>query len=350
MTENRRNRIAWTGPWSRKHNNPRYEELLPRLTNVDRHPIDMHPWWPLRGVRRRIGLPLLAVWLGMRYPLMFCTDWRQIRLLRAWVVCDLDDPVFSKEELAALGSHRLASIVVTTDSVRRRLQAAGVRAPIEVIPQGIALRAVDRKRVRSIRAEHRLREGEIVAGLHQPRFGFPSDFAAGGMDQMYAVDLLFEAFALARRKEPRLELWLVGEPSASVRLFARDNPWVRLIGYQPRANLADYVSAFDIGLYPRRMDMMGRSSVKVLEYMAYGAPVVGFDVEEARFASDSGAGVVARDVASLGKALAALAGDRARRKRMGEKGKHAALAYSWDLLSEKYRALLDRLAAERNPG
>jgi glycosyltransferase involved in cell wall biosynthesis len=286
----------------------------------------------------------------LRYPLMFCTDWRQIRLLHARVVLDMDDPVFSKEELAALGSPRLATLVVTTDSVRRRWQAAGVRAPIEVIPQGIALRAVDPDRVRSIRAEHRLRAGEIIAGLHQPRFGFSSEFAAGGMDQMYAVDLLFEVVALARRKDPRLELWLVGEPSARVTAFARDNPWVRLIGYRPRADLADYVSAFDIGLYPRRMDMMGRSSVKVLEYMAYGVPVAGFDVEEARFASDSGAGIVARDTASLGKALAELAGDRARRRIMGKKGKRAALPFSWDLLSEKYRALLARLAAEQKPG
>src|SRR4030042_1281793 len=60
MTHAEGNRIAWAGAWSRVHNNARYEELLPRLTNGDRNYVDMHPWWPIRGLRRRIWLPLLT--------------------------------------------------------------------------------------------------------------------------------------------------------------------------------------------------------------------------------------------------------------------------------------------------
>jgi glycosyltransferase involved in cell wall biosynthesis len=339
-----RNRVAWAGAWHFAHNNPRYEELIPRLTNVDRFAVRLSPFWPLRGIERRIWLPLLVRWLGIRYPLILCTDWRQIKTVRARVVCDHDDPVFAAPEIAALNLPNVAAVVTTTDLVRKNLREAGVRSPIEIVPQGVAIGAVDPGRVRVLRRSYSPNPDEVIVGLHQPHFDFASELPAGSTEQMYAVDLLLEAMQLARGKDPRLVLWLVGRPSAKVAAFAADHPWVRMIGYQPRATLMEYVSAFDIGVYPRTLDLKGRSSVKVLEYMACGVPVAGFAVDEMRIAVEGGAGIAADGVAALAKALVALAGDRAQCKRMGERGKRAARAYDWDALSDAYRKLLDRLS------
>jgi glycosyltransferase involved in cell wall biosynthesis len=344
MTGRNGNRIAWAGAWHFAHNNPRYEELIPRLTNVDRYIVPLSPFWPLRGVQRRIRLPLLVRWLGVRYPLYFCTDWRQIRTVRCRVVVDHDDPVFSVPEIAALNLPNVAAVVTTTELVRKNLIAAGVRSPIEIVPQGVAIGRVDPDRVLAIRRQYSPDPEEIVVGLHQPHFDFASELPPGPAGQMYAVDTLLEAMQTAREKDPRLVLWLVGRPSAKVGAYAAGNSWVRMIGYQPRTALMEFVSAFDLGAYPRTLDLKGRSSVKVLEYVACGVPVIGFDVDEMRIATAGGAGIAVDGVAAFAQTLESLARDPARRKRMGANGKQTALPYDWDALSGTYRKLLDRLS------
>ncbi len=341
MTGAARNRIAWAGAWSREHNNSRYEELLPRLSNVDRFYIDMHPWWPIRGLRRRIWLPLLTVWLGMRYPLMWSTDWRKINLIRNRVVVDHDDPLFGPAEIRALNSPNVAAVVVTSDSVRSKFLELGVRPPVYVVPQGVAIHPIDEKRVRAIRAEWKKSAREIVAGIHQPRFDFAAELPAG-VQQMYAVDQLVHVMEHARKKDPRLALWLVGEPSEKVRDYAGRNPWVRLIGYKRRPELMDYVAAFDIGLYPRTADLMGRASIKVIEYMACGVPVIGFDVGEMRVAVDGQAGLAVKTEDAFAAGLSTLAKESRRRLKLGRNGRKAAAAFDWTSLAGKYRALLDQ--------
>ena len=349
MTGSARNRIAWAGVWSREHNNARYEELLPRLANVDRFYVDLHPWWPIRGLRRRIWLPLLTIWLGMRYPLLLCTDWRKIRWIRNRVVVDHDDPLFEPAEVRALNSPNVAAVVVTSDAVKSKFLELGVRSAVHVVPQGVAAFAIDPRRVRAIRAEWNPSSREIVAGYHQPRFDFSAELPSGAQ-QMYSVDRLFSVMEHARRKDPRLVLWLVGEPSAKVREYAGRHPWIRLLEYQRRPGLMDCVAAFDIGLYPRTADLMGRTSIKVLEYMACGVPVIGFQVWEMRAVVDGKAGITAANDAAFAAGLVALAGDPRQRSRLGRNGRKIAAAFGWDLLAEKYRGLLDQYSVHKGVG
>ncbi|MBN1438487.1 MAG: glycosyltransferase family 4 protein [Anaerolineales bacterium] len=342
MTPPSKNRIAWAGAWSRGHNNARQEELLPRLDRVDRFYVDMHPCWPIRGVRRRIWLPLLMRWLGARYPLVYCTDWRQIRRIHNAVVCDHDDPLFGAEEIRELNRPNVAAVVVTSESVSRRLADRGLRNPAVVIPQGVSTPSVTPEQVKAAREAWTRSAREVVAGIHQPHFEFSDELPADSLQQMYAVDRLLEAMECARRKEPRLVLWLVGEPSRKVREYAERSPWVRLTGYQRRPALMEYVAAFDIGLYPRALDLMGRASIKVLEYMACGVPVVGFDVEEMVPVKEAKAGIAARDPAAFAAGLIALARDKPARARMGAHGIKASAAYHWEVLAQRYAELLDR--------
>ena len=234
---------------------------------------------------------------------------------------------------------------MTTDLVRRNLRAAGVCNPIEVVPQGVGLGPIDPESMRAIRQRYSPDPEEIIVGLHQPHFDYSSELPAALTDQMYAVDQMLAAMEMAQEKNPWLLLWLVGHPSARVAAFAAEHPWVRLIGYQPHAALMEYVSAFDIGVYPRTADLKGRSSIKVLEYLACGVPVIGFAVEEMRIALEADAGIAVADVDSFAETLASLGRDRARRERLGANGKRAAQAYGWEAISESYRKLLDRYSS-----
>ena len=104
----------------------------------------------------------------------------------------------------------------------------------------------------------------------------------------------------------------------------------------------DYVAAFDIGLYPRTADLMGRASIKVVEYMACGVPVIGFDVEEMRVVVDGKAGIAVETAEAFAAGLVTLAKDPRRRSQLGRNGRKAAAAFDWATLAEKYRALLDQ--------
>jgi glycosyltransferase involved in cell wall biosynthesis len=338
-----RNRIAWTGAWSRTHNNPRYAELLPRLDNVDRFYIDMHPWWPIRGLRRRVQLPLTAIAIGLTYPVVFCTDWRQVRLMRAPCIVDHDDPIYAPDELAALSRPNVAMIVVTTEGVRDRLLAAGVPDRIRVIPQGIVLPQVDPARVHAIRAEWKQHNSEVVVGIHQPHFEFADELGGEAMMQMYAVNDLFAVMERAHGINSRLALWLVGTPSARVEEYTAKNPWVKLLGYRAREELMDYVSAFDIGIYPRSGDVKGRSSVKVLEYMACGLPVAGFNVDEMKEVARQKAGATAETVESLVELVVSMAADKTGRTKYGARGKSIAAQYDWVTLAAQYSGCLARI-------
>jgi glycosyltransferase involved in cell wall biosynthesis len=344
------NQIAWAGAWSRTYNNVRYAELLPRLTNVDKYFVDMHPWWPIRGFRRRIWLPCLLRWIGLNYPLVFSTDWRQIHRIRHRVVCDHDDPLYSRREISSLNRPNVALVVVTTEEVRKNLGELGLHTPMEVVPQGVPTIRVPPERIREIRSRWLRTEEDIVVGLHQPRFAFSSELASDPVSQMYAVNSLFDAMMEAVKTDPRLVLWLVGRPSDLVEDFAASHPWIRLLGYHDRSTLLETVSSFDIGAYPRTGDIRGWNSIKLIEYMGCGVPVVGFDVGEMKPVVAAKGGCVVRDIAEFASALTVLARDTSLRREMSDRGRKAAAAYSWDDLSIRYQRLLDQYLPSRCGG
>ena len=338
------NKVAWCGVWSREHNNIRYSELLPRLPSVDKYYVHLNRWWPVRGVQRRLWQPLLVRTLSRRYSLFLCTAWWQAHLFRGRVIIDLDDPRFSAGEQAALQGRNLACIVVTTERVRGRLREAGVRTPIEIIPQGVATDRIRADRVRAIRDGWREAGGEIIAGLHQPHFELGRELPEQGLARMYAVDRLLEAFAKVVAEEPHATLCLVGRPSPGVLEFAKAHPWMRLTGYVPHTDVLNYVSAFDIGLFPREVDAGGYASIKLLEYMACGVPVVGTRVSEMDVVLEAKAGIRADDWEDFALWIKRLCHEDPLRVALGERGRIFAAARSWEHVAAEYGRLLSSVA------
>jgi len=344
------NKVAWCGVWSRDHNNIRYSELLPRLTAVDKYYVHLSRWWPVRGVQRRIWQPLLIRLLRARYTTLLCTAWWQASLFAGRVVIDLDDPVFTAREAGALAGRNVACVVVTTERVRERLREGGVRTPIEIIPQGVAADRIDARRVREIREGWREPGGEVIAGLHQPHFELAHELPERDLARLYAVDRLLEAFAKVVQEEPQARLCLVGRPSAGVEALAAHHPWLRLAGYVPHEQVLNYVSAFDIGLFPREVDAGGWGSIKLLEYMACGVPVVGTHVSEMEEVLGAKAGVRAEDWEQFALWIKRLCREDSLRVAFGERGRAYASEHSWAAVAEQYQRKLGEVAGSVQRG
>ena len=132
-----------------------------------------------------------------------------------------------------------------------------------------------------------------------------------------------------------VHLWVAGDRLASDHADAIDTALaeveadpvlrrrVHLLGQ--RDDVADLLRAADIFTLPSHREGLPRS---IIEAMMTGLPVVATDIRGCReevVDGETGVLVPVRDSASLGRALARLAGDPALRQHMGTAGRHRAL-------------------------
>lgn len=338
-------------PWFDGHNNPRYTELFPRLDSAvhfvkvplgRRRLVKAAAFRVWKALKRSVTYPLALPALASRYRTLLAVDAEQ---LIDWprpasVVLDMDDAEFTERELGLLSRPQLKAVIVTTERARSIYLDLGLRKPIHVIPQGVSLDRRNPDRAARIAGRHKL-PGEIVAGYHAPTLTLAEDGAGRARDGLDDLDFLFAEFEQARREKPELRLWLIGQASRAVARFAKDRSWVRLFGYVPFEEVLDYVSCFDLAVYPRTYPLPpGRFSVKIAQYLAMGVGVVSTAVEESEVIRDSGGGVVAGR-GDFAAALAALAESRERRESLGQAGReYARERLSWPSLVERYRGIL----------
>jgi glycosyltransferase involved in cell wall biosynthesis len=330
---------AWVGPWYRHHNNPRYFQLIPRLRTVTARRVPISGVRFVRRLQLRFAYPYVAraavKKLNGRSVGLFCTDLRQLPLFSGPIVVDFDDPLFTRDEVGALSQSNIRLVVVTTAQAQDRLTTMGLRCATEVIPQGVSLcslQAGDAAAVRRLR-----RPASVVLGYAQPFLFLQSDFGRLDADRaIYCIDDLLTAFRMARDRRPELELWLLGYPSRNVRRRCAAEPGVRMIGFIPPHRLLRVVANFDIGVYPRFTDLGGRESVKMIETLACGVPVVSADVSEAAPVRASGGGLVARTPAEMAEGIAFLAESPRERTRLGELGRQFGRLRDWDVIAARY--------------
>src|SRR5688572_22055144 len=112
--------------WFPHHTNPRYADLFPRLSSViDFNKVTLSRQRIIRGLQYRawnlvshcLIYPAALKYLARKYDTLFTVSYDQIA---AWpklksVVVDIDDPVFSPEEVEALNLAQVKAIVVTTE-------------------------------------------------------------------------------------------------------------------------------------------------------------------------------------------------------------------------------------------
>lgn len=338
-------RLLFLSHWFRDHNNPRYAELVPRLRRVDAHLAMVPEQKVLRGLTyraikhsRRYAEPRLLRRGARVYGGLFTTDNAQIPHFPGPVVSDVDDPVFTQAEVAALSLPNVRAYVVTEERAARRFQELGVEAPYEVVPQGVDLSSFRAEDAAEVRAARR-REGDFVVGYMAAWLLAGGD--RGGGNPLYNVEHLLELWPEIRARVPRARLWLLGGASRAVRERAAAVGGVELLGRIPRERLLAHAAAFDVGLYPRAADQ-GIQSVKIAEYMGVGVPTVAYDYAVTQVVREAGAGILVDSPRAFVDAVVSLAEDEAERRRLAEASAAHGRAIDWRTLAERYGELLDR--------
>jgi glycosyltransferase involved in cell wall biosynthesis len=128
---------------------------------------------------------------------------------------------------------------------------------------------------------------------------------------------------------------------------------VEFTGRVPDEAVRDILSTADIGLSPDPKNPLNDVSTmnKTMEYMAFGLPVLAFDLRETRAsAAEAGAYAAPNDVGEMARLLVELIDDEPRRRRMGAEGRRRIeRQLAWSHQEPRYLSVYDRLL-DREPG
>jgi glycosyltransferase involved in cell wall biosynthesis len=335
-------RIFFTSLWFKGHNNPRYAELIPRLTRLDGYLVMI----PDRRVPRALGYRAYR-WSGAlrhrtfialakrRYRTMFTADNSQIPSFGGPVVADIDDPWYTESDVAALKHPNLVAYVVTAERAARRYQELGVEKPYYVIPQGVSLSSLTDELAAAAAA--RRRDGEIVVGWMAAHLLTAEDRHGSG--PLYNVDHLLELWDEIHERLPQGRLWLLGGPSDRVRARVAGRDDIVLHGRLPREQALAAAAEFDLALYPRTEDT-GIQAAKVGEFIGLGVPTVSYDYKVTENLRETGAGVLVSSPREFVDAVVRLGTDPAARGELAAAARRAGAALDWDLLAKRYEEIL----------
>jgi glycosyltransferase involved in cell wall biosynthesis len=125
--------------------------------------------------------------------------------------------------------------------------------------------------------------------------------------------------------------------------------YLELPGRVPDETVLEVLSTADVGLSPDPKNPLNDLSTmnKTLEYMAFGLPVVAFDLKETRVsAAEAAVYVESGDIAAYARAMVELIDDADRREVMGRTGQlRISEELGWPYQREAYVGVFDSLAA-----
>jgi glycosyltransferase involved in cell wall biosynthesis len=153
----------------------------------------------------------------------------------------------------------------------------------------------------------------------------------GVMGPQDGVDLAIEAIRKVvfdhGRSDCQFTFLGAGDCFEELRRLAADaglDPWVTFTGRVPDGVVFDHLSTADVALCPDPNNPLNDLSTmnKTMEYMAFGVPVVAFDLTETRVtAGEAAVYAPPNDVDAFAKELHALLSDASRRRAMGAVGR-----------------------------
>ena len=244
--------------------------------------------------------------------------------------------------MAERASLRSADQVITTSEELRKL--AVIRHGVDPAKVQIVRSGLDLKRMPTAVANPDLKRGRAFLALY-----------VGVMGVQDGVDLLLEAASYIVHEKGRTDITFAlagsGTEVPMLKEMAKRlqlDDYVIFTGHLEGAEFLSYFATADIGLCPDPKNQFNDklSMNKVLEYMAFGIPVVQFDLDEGRFiAGEASAYAGNNDPRELGEAVLTLLADAPRRAEMGRTGKaRIASDFAWEqqekLYVETYRRLV----------
>ncbi|HEV7429267.1 MAG TPA: glycosyltransferase family 4 protein [Thermoanaerobaculia bacterium] len=171
-------------------------------------------------------------------------------------------------------ANRSRAVIVHNRYAAERLQSFGVTAPIHVVPHPFEPQPSARGRRDAVRAQHGFAADDRVIGL----FGF--------LTSAKRAEVVLEAFADARGRDPKLRLLIVGEPAPNVDVDALRGDGITFTGYVPDEEFAAYFAAVD-RLVNLRYPSAGETSGTLIRAFEAGKPVAVSDYAQfAEFPDD----------------------------------------------------------------
>jgi glycosyltransferase involved in cell wall biosynthesis len=262
--------------------------------------------------------------------------------LRAPIVLDTDDPkvVLPKEdlsripklslvnELRLLKNRKVRKIVVPTELIRRKFIALGLDEDrVTVIPNGVDT---------SLFYPTPLPEEPVVLyyGTFQP----------------HRARLLLEVTEVLARKKRDVKFLLIGDIPSSVRyrLQRVAENRVEMPGFVEHDLLPRYIQMARVCILPQDRSLGLGGSLKLLEYMASGRPVVATNVDESFPLKESGAGIVTDiDAEAMAEAIIRLLDDDKLAEELTRKGIEYAQKYDWNKMVDDYVRLFHQVCTEQ---
>lgn len=221
-------------------------------------------------------------------------------------------------------------VIATNESYRRIALVRGKKRDNDVF---VVRSGPDLTRIKVKRPDHSLKKGcRFLVGY------------VGVMGAQEGIDLLLEAarqlIHLRGRKDVHFML-VGGGPQLDQLITSAEemglSEHVTFTGRAPDDLLFSVLSTADVCVNPDRVNPMNDKSTmnKILEYMAFGKPIVQFDVTEGRFSAGPASLYASpNDPVDFADKLEALLDDPAARARMGEVGRdrlQRELAWSYQV-------------------
>jgi len=247
------------------------------------------------------------------------------------------------EKATYRSAHRVIS---TNESYREIALARGRRRPEDV---SVVMSAPDPETMRAGTPDPTLRRGRQFLCSYVGIMG-PQD----GVDRLLgAIDHYVHVLG---RHDCHFALLGFGDCLADLKVLATEleiDEWVTFTGMVDQAEICRWLSSSDLGVTPDPMcEFNDRSTMnKTLEYMAYGLPLVAFDLTETRRSAGEAAVYVDEDEdKAFASAIADLVDDPARRRLMGRIGRRRIeTILSWQGQVPAYVSIFEALAGLPEP-
>jgi glycosyltransferase involved in cell wall biosynthesis len=198
----------------------------------------------------------------------------------------------------------------------------------------------------------KLKAAEAVPSLRRGRPHLAAYIGVMGPQDGVDIVIKMAEFVVNTLKRTDISFTLIGSGDCFDELVAlRDQlklgDFVEFTGRAPDEAVWDILSTADIGLSPDPKNPLNDVSTmnKTMEYMAFGLPVLAFDLRETRAsAAEAGAYATPNDVEEMARMFVDLIDDEPRRRGMGSAGRRRIeRKLAWSHQEPHYLSVYDRL-------
>jgi len=232
-------------------------------------------------------------------------------------------------------------LVVCSDEAKEYANEI-TKKEIHVVPNGVNFKSyanVKKEETQKLRKDLGLEDSLVI--------GF-----SGSLTKQNGLEYLIRAMPYVLKEVNDVKLLIVGGGAEEQRLRSM----VKELGIESKVvftggvsyeKVPTYLSVMDIctAPFPRGNEFKTNFPLKLVEYMACGKPIVvteGPVLRRIVTSSKSGIVVDSEDEVSLANGITRLLSSDSLRKQLGEKGRHYAAGFDWDILADKMYSFIKR--------